>query len=178
MSFLLCACGCGGALHPATTVVRYAPVRVTDATVEPVTLAEAKQHLRVEHTVDDALIASLITAARQHVDDYCEASFAAEETWQVTVDGAPPDVIALTRGPVQAVVTVHLVDQHLVEVAVADTRLDLGSQPARLYAPAAGWPAPATGASWVRTRVIYAAGAATVPGAVRQAMLLARRPMV
>ena len=172
MSFLLCACGCGGALHPATSVVRYAPVRVTDATVEPVTLAEAKHHLRVEHTVDDALIASLITAARQHVEDYCEASFAAEETWQVTVDGAPPDVIALTRGPVQDVVTVHLVDQGLVEVDVDDARLDLGSQPARLYAPAAGWPAPATGASWVRTRVIYAAGAATLPGAVRQAMLL------
>ena len=135
MSFLLCACGCGGALHPATSVVRYAPVRVTDATEEPVTLAEAKLHLRVEHTVDDALIASLITAARQHVEDYCEASFAAEETWQVTVDGAPPDVIALTRGPVQEVVTVHLVDQFLVEVEVADARLDLGSQPARLYAP-------------------------------------------
>ena len=90
----------------------------------------------------------------------------------MAVDGAPPAAITLTRGPVLAVVTVHLVDHLLAETAVAATRLDTLSHPARLYPPAAGWPAPAAGASWVRTRVTYTAGVASIPTPVRQAILL------
>lgn len=43
-------------------------ITVTAATAEPVTLTEAKAHLRVIHDSDDALIASQITAARQVVE--------------------------------------------------------------------------------------------------------------
>lgn len=38
--------------------------------IEPVTLAEAKTHLRVAIDDDDDYISTLITAARQHVEDY------------------------------------------------------------------------------------------------------------
>ena len=39
--------------------------RQTPPAVEPVTLSEAKAHLRVDSTDDDAYIATLITAARE-----------------------------------------------------------------------------------------------------------------
>lgn len=41
---------------------------------EPVTLADAKRHLRVDFTDDDQLITAMITAARKSIEDFCHIS--------------------------------------------------------------------------------------------------------
>jgi uncharacterized phiE125 gp8 family phage protein len=46
------------------------PVLVTSAAEEPVTLVEAKKWMWVEHSDDDTLIASMVTAAIAHLDGY------------------------------------------------------------------------------------------------------------
>lgn len=48
-----------------------------DLSLEPITLDEAKQQLRIESgfTLDDDYIASLITVARQRCEDYCNRFF-------------------------------------------------------------------------------------------------------
>lgn len=44
---------------------------VTAPAVEPVTLAEAKSHLRLEESSDDVYVQTLIQAARQHIEKVC-----------------------------------------------------------------------------------------------------------
>ena len=46
----------------------------TPPVVEPVSVTEAKAHCRVDTTTDDAYIAALITAAREYVETYLDAS--------------------------------------------------------------------------------------------------------
>lgn len=44
----------------------------TEPTIEPVTLAEVKQHLRVDDTFDDDYLTTLIIVARRAVENYIE----------------------------------------------------------------------------------------------------------
>lgn len=55
---------------------------------EPVSLAEAKLHLRVDFTDDDALITSLIAAARMAAENICRRAFVTQK-WELTLDGFP-----------------------------------------------------------------------------------------
>jgi len=66
-------------------------VLLTDATVEPVTLADAKVFLRIDasDTNDDALVGALISAARKHAENYTNRAFISQ-TWDYWMDGFPP----------------------------------------------------------------------------------------
>lgn len=48
---------------------------ITDATVEPITLAEAKEWMRISYDTDDVIIAELIIGARKHLELLCGVSF-------------------------------------------------------------------------------------------------------
>lgn len=61
---------------------------VTAPAIEPVTLSEAKAHLRVEHTNEDALILGLIQAAREYAEVYCNRALLTQ-TWDLTLDYFP-----------------------------------------------------------------------------------------
>lgn len=64
--------------------------RVTAPSVEAVTLAEAKAHLRIEHDDDDDTLAAMIEAAREHLEGFNGATKRAfvEQAWRVAVPGA------------------------------------------------------------------------------------------
>src|SRR5205085_7972655 len=76
---------------------------------EPVSLDEAKEHLRVTSTDQDNLIRHLISAARI----YCENKLGqpiVTQTWDLKLDGFPCDAIRVPRPPLQSVTSITYLD--------------------------------------------------------------------
>ncbi|MFZ6755762.1 head-tail connector protein [Undibacterium sp. Ji50W] len=99
---------------------------ITPPSAEPVLLAEAKLHLRVDIADDDLLIGMLITAARQYAEQLTARSFITQQ-WRCTIDSFPgqqnasyvpwgstfslPDnAILLEKGPFQSIDAIQYVD--------------------------------------------------------------------
>lgn len=80
----------------------------TAPTVEVVTLAEAKAHLRVDHGDDDALIAAYLKAAVQHLDGRAGilGLALAPQTWRLAAPRPCSRKIALEPGGVYEIVSV------------------------------------------------------------------------
>jgi len=80
--------------------------RTVDATVEPITLAEAKDHLRLTHDLDDDYVTALIKAARQYTEQAINRALLTQ-TWELTLSGFPiEDHITLPYGPLISVSSV------------------------------------------------------------------------
>jgi uncharacterized phiE125 gp8 family phage protein len=81
--------------------VRYRSLKRTTApVVEPVTLAEAKSHCRVDTSVDDTLIVGYIATARELVEDYLDRSLVTQQ-YVMRLDAFPTE-IELPRPPMVA----------------------------------------------------------------------------
>jgi uncharacterized phiE125 gp8 family phage protein len=61
---------------------------ITPPAAEPVTLADTKQHARIDTTADDTLVTNLITGARQWAESYTNRAFI-NQTWQMALDFWP-----------------------------------------------------------------------------------------
>jgi uncharacterized phiE125 gp8 family phage protein len=143
---------------------------------EPVTLAEAKAHVRVTDANSDALITAQITAARQYVEEQLSRALI-EQTWELYLDCFPDEEIVLPRPPLLSVTSIKYLDNDgaLQTLPTTDYKVDAISEPAQVVV--------AYGKSWPGTRiernaviVTYVAGygsaATAVPQAIRQAVLL------
>jgi uncharacterized phiE125 gp8 family phage protein len=140
---------------------------------EPVSLVEAKAFLRVDDGAEDGLIATLIAAARMHVEGITARALLAQ-SWRVVLDRWPEDgVVRLPVGPFMAVTEITAYDESGVghDVPLAQFM----SAPDRLLLPTtvSGMPA-------LRERqgieIDYVAGFGTepeeVPVDIRQALLV------
>jgi uncharacterized phiE125 gp8 family phage protein len=129
-------------------------VLVSAPTAEPVTLAEAKLHLRVDDNADDALIGALITAARQHAEHDTRRALVTQ-TWKLALDVFPENVVTLDHAPVSTVVSVVYTDPDGVNKTLdaGAYQLDAITEPCRLV--------PAYGNSWPATRAQVNAVAVT-----------------
>ena len=124
-------------------------VRITDVTTdkEPVTLDEIKHHLRLSTvaTVEDDILKSYITVARQYAENETKRAFA-PQTWLMTLDDFPDGGISIPRPPLTTVSTnivITYVDTNAVTQTLAATAyfVDDQSEPGFIVeATAAEWP--------------------------------------
>ena len=157
---------------------------VTRPAEEPVSLAEAKQHLRVDGGDDDLLIGSLITAARQAAETKTGRQLITAR-WKLVLDafpgpslmqsatGAsfslPGHAILLAKCPVQSVVSIEYMDMNGATqvMSAGDYVLDVACEPARIT-PVFGktWPPtlPQMGAVSVTFDAGYGAASAVPEG--------------
>ncbi|HUU24381.1 MAG TPA: head-tail connector protein [Methyloceanibacter sp.] len=143
---------------------------------EPISLAEAKAHLRVDADDEDALITSLILAARLLVERTLGLALITQG-WSYFLDHWPErGCITLPLAPVQAVsaITVHADDGGTTVIEASGYAIDVLSAPARLVLTSVT-PSLTTRA-FNAYEVAFTAGfgdaGSDVPQPIRQALLL------
>ncbi|MFM0506683.1 head-tail connector protein [Paraburkholderia sp. RL17-373-BIF-A] len=150
---------------------------ITAPSAEPLALAEAKLHLRVDIDDDDTLIGALIAAARDYAQGETHKQMVSAR-WKQVLDSFPgPSLIGipygrpytlpghaiyLQRAPVIRVLSIQYLDMTGVVQTMPDTdyTVDYSSEPVRIT-PVFGqiWPIPLPqiGAVWVNFDAGYAA---------------------
>ncbi len=148
--------------------------------IEPVSVAEAKAHLRLDaaSSAEDVLIGSLLLTARLHIEAALGLALITQG-WMQTLDAWPSHDAYVNLGlrPVQAITAVRVrgADNSAVTLLPTQYQLDASSLPARLVRPGnAFWPPPGKAAAGIEIAFTAGFGAAAtdVPAPIRQALLM------
>jgi uncharacterized phiE125 gp8 family phage protein len=151
-------------------------IQTSPPAIEPVTLAEAKAHLRVTHADDDAYIGALIKAARIAIEARTGLCLITQG-WSVFLDAWPASPeIKLPLAPILDIVDIK-VWSDADQAAVIDPSHyyeDRASRPARIVLRGSRvWAPPGRVANGIE--ILASAGfgplAASVPDPLRQAIL-------
>ena len=148
---------------------------ITPVAIEPITLAEVRQHLRLpEDAAEDTLLLGLITTARSYCEHYTRRALA-EQTLEAYLDRFPVSgPVVLPCPPLLSVVEIGYTDSSGQETVLPDSDyvVDTDCEPGRVL--------PAYGLAWpVFTpfptspiRIRFVAGYDDLPVSIRLAMLL------
>lgn len=151
---------------------------VTAPTVEPVSTAEAKTHLRVTSSAEDSYIATLIKAARLHVELTVLKRALVTQTWDLVLDAFPASSeIEIPYPPLQSITSISYITEagETLTYAASNYLVDAESEPGRIKLKrTSSWPGDTLREiSGVRIRFVAGYGlAAAVPEWAKQAILL------
>jgi len=147
--------------------------------VEPISLAEAKAHCRVDGDLEDTLIASLILAARLHIERSLDVALIGQ-SWSLYLDRWPDRAhVELPLAPLLSVDAVRLygptgssmtLDPALFEVDAFSRRPRLGRRDGQ------SWPLPGRGINGIE--IAFTAGYGPSPDDVPMPLRLATKLLV
>lgn len=130
-----------------------------------ITLSEAKLHCRIDIDDDDALIAQLINAAVNHVEQI--TGWLTTSQMYTKLIKKIPEIIKLPFWPVTAITSIEIIGATTQNVA-SDFDIDITERPAKVI-PLSKSFSVATGETLLIT---YMAGEADIPDGMRQAVLM------
>jgi uncharacterized phiE125 gp8 family phage protein len=134
---------------------------ITQPSIEPITLAQAKAWLRVDYDEDDDLIGTLITAARLKAEHYTNRAFITQTLRDVFT---PQTLLRPSIGDFLSVVSVEVGGEALTDSDYSETEDELSKAVLLSSAPAS---APA-----LTYTAGYGPAAEDVPKVIHQAILL------
>jgi uncharacterized phiE125 gp8 family phage protein len=139
----------------------------------PVTLSEAKAHLRVLVTDDDAYISGLIKAATAEVENYTSRALLTQ-TWDVFLDCFKTEM-EMPKGPLQsATITYVDIDGATQTLAASVYTVDANNDPGFIrLAYGQSWPSVRDQVNAITVQIVCGYGnKAAVPMPIKQAMLI------
>lgn len=154
------------------------PVRTSAPEVQPVTLAEVKARLSVEHHDHDLMIDDMLKAAVSRIDAFGLLGAALiTQTWRFDFDGFPDcDFLRLPLGPVQSATVAYFDEANVAQTLSASVYYlvtdDLG--PKILLDETAAWPTTYRRPNAVSVTAVvgYGATPASIPDEIRSAIFL------
>ena len=151
-------------------------ILITPPAIEPVTLVEAKAHLRIDNDAEDELIGKLIVAARHHIEAAAGLALITQG-WSHFLDRWPKsNAVELPLAPVMAIdeVKVYGEDDEAAVIDPSHYFADRITRPARLVLRHDRmWPPPGRMANGIEISVTlgYGEAASDVPQALRSAIV-------
>lgn len=145
---------------------------LTPPATEPWSLDEAKGFLRIEHDDDDAVIASLISAARGQIEAETRRCLIAQ-TWRVVRDGWPDDGrIALRLAPLRGIVAARVFDAAGIAITIDTGRFVIDKTASVIASRPTSLPQPGRACAGIELDVEIGFGpnAADIPQVLRHAV--------
>lgn len=151
-------------------------VMTSPPAVEPVTVADAKAHLRIDGPSEDILLASLLLTSRLHIETALSLALVTQ-SWKLRLDSWPPgNKVELPLTPLQSVDAVRVKNASGVAAVVpAESYLvDLAARPARIVWNNTTPPIPQVAANGIEIELTAGFGpdGASVPAPLKHAILL------
>ena len=150
----------------------------TEPTVEPLSVDDAKTHLRITSNDDDIYISSLINAARKYIESYT-GRVLITQTWDMYINAFPIDdtPIEIPKSPLSSVTSITYVDNAGASQTLSSSvyTVDTDSTPGRVYlAYSQAWPATRDQRKAVKVRFVagYGSSGDSVPEAINHALML------
>lgn len=151
-------------------------ILLSGSAVEPITLAEAKQFIRVEHDDDDDIITALIAGSRIHVETQTRRALITQ-SWRLVRDVWPElGCVPVLPVPLRTLdaARVYKIDGSTQGIDIGAFTVDKAAAPARLTFMRGALPTPERPAAGIEIDVTCGYGAApeNVPEPLRQAIRL------
>lgn len=148
---------------------------VAAPTIDPVSIAEARAHLRVDESADDGLIAGYILAARAYIEAVTGLALISQ-TFEMTLHDFPSK-IELPRAPVSSITSIQYYDtaDALQTLPSSFYEIDTARVPAVIQlADGYDWPTVDDRVAAVVVRFVagYGATPGSIPEPIRLAILL------